>query len=30
MFCAYTRYSATDDIIRSSLKHDLRKKRRPR
>jgi hypothetical protein len=26
MFCAYTRYSATDDIIRSSLKHDLRKK----
>ena len=30
MFCAYTRYSATDDIIRSSLKHNLRKKRRPR
>lgn len=31
MFCAYTRYSATDDIIRASLKHDLRKKkRRPR
>ena len=27
MFCAYTRYSATDDIIMSSLKHDLRKKR---
>jgi len=26
MFCAYTRYSATDDIIRSSLKHDLRKR----
>ncbi len=28
MFCAYTRYSATDDIIRSSLKHNLRRKRR--
>lgn len=27
MFCAYTRYSATDDIIMASLKHDLRKKR---
>ena len=27
MFCAYTRYSSTDDIIMSSLKHDLRKKR---
>ena len=27
MFCAYTRYSATDDIIMSSLKHDLLKKR---
>jgi hypothetical protein len=29
-FCAYIRYSATDDIIRSSLKHDMRGKRRPR
>ena len=28
MFCAYVRYSATDDIVMSSLKHDLGKKPR--
>ena len=28
MFCAYVRYSATDDIVMSSLKHDLKKKPR--
>lgn len=30
MFCAYTRYSATDDIVMASLKHDLAKKKRAR
>ena len=30
MFCSYIRYSAADDIIMSSLKHNLAKKRRPR
>ena len=28
MFCAYVRYSATDDIVMSSLRHDLKKKPR--
>lgn len=27
MFCAYTRYSAADDIARASLKHDLVKRK---
>ena len=30
MFCAYTRYSAVDDIVMGSLKHNLAKKKRRR